>query len=185
MVLADALGFSWWGTALWFMVFYRAWAGLLERWTRRALVARRRQLLLEELNQTGTLNSILAPVEPPKMPPLGASPEFRDFAYQRLFGRGALLVQGAQSVGFTLLVFYPSGTAFGLAMIVLFGESIALGRWERRMRRARELPQDDPTARVLSRPLCGDAPATCVGHPFGDHLDDQERRAVVEYLKTL
>jgi len=23
------------------------------------------------------------------------------------------------------------------------------------------------------------------GHPFGDHLDDQERRAVIEYLKTL
>lgn len=148
VVLANAFGLSWWSAALGFMVFYSGWGGLLERWTRRALVARRRQLLLEELNQTGTLNSILAPAVPPKMPPLGASPEFRDFAYHRLFGRGSFFVQCAQNIGFTLLVFYPSWTAFGLAMILLFGESIALGRWERRMRRTRELPEADHRLRV-------------------------------------
>ena len=143
MILAEAMGLSWWGTALCWMVVYSGWGGLLERWTRRALVARRRRLLLEELDRTGTVSSLLAPAELPRMPPLGASPEFRDFAYQRLFGRGTVFVQGAQSIGFTLLVFYPSWIAFVLAMLLLFGESIALGRWERRFRRARHLTEAD------------------------------------------
>lgn len=78
----------------------------------------------------------------------GATPEFHSYAYRQLFGRAAFLADGLQFIGYAFLLVAPSWTALGFGAAWLVAHAVALGRWERRLRRSSELPPGADPYRV-------------------------------------
>lgn len=149
-----SFGWVWWQNGLGFLVFTATWAGLVERWSRKYLKRRRRSALRSPDGQLGEAQGALVPVRKPQRGvPVVATAEFWDYAFERLFGRGKIVVYIVFHFMFFMAAFYPSWQVLLGSFSVLLALSFGLGWWQRRLIRSQlEGAQAGPTLAGSSRP---------------------------------
>lgn len=132
-----SFGWPWWQNALGCMVFAAAWAGLVERWSRKYFIHRRLRALRSPEGQLGEARGELVPSSKLQRGlPIFATAEFWDYAFERWFGRAKVVASMLFEFVFFMAAFYPSWQVFFGSFFLLIVMSLGLGWWQRRLIRS-------------------------------------------------
>lgn len=132
-----SFGWMWWQNALGCMVFIAAWAGLVERWSRKYLMRQRLRALRAPEGRLGEAQGeLVASREVQRGLPVFATAEFWDYAFKRWFGRARGAASMLFELAFFMAAFYPSWRVFFGSLSLLIGISLGLGWWQRRLIRS-------------------------------------------------
>ena len=129
-----SLGWMWWQNALGCMVFVAAWAGVVERWSRKYFMRQRLRALRAPEGQLGEARGELVPLrEAQRGLPVFATADFWDYRFKRWFGRAKGVASMLFEFAFFMAAFYPSWRVFFGSLLLLIGISLGLGWWQRRL----------------------------------------------------